>query len=244
MSGGIIAAASGMRAQMDALDTLANNLANLNTPGYKAQKSFFSVLNDSMQPSRTDPSDATAADRLIIARSALNLEDGTLMPTQRDMDLALVGDGFFTISTPRGTRFTRNGSFMINSKSQLSMADGSPVLGQKGPIVVRAGRLSVTEKGEVYLNGNRLDQLKIQTFDTPSLMVSEGNSLLAPPNMQATPKPGKAAVKQGVLEQSNANPIGSVVEIVGLMRRYEALQRTVSLTLNDIDSKSIERLGH
>ena len=244
MSGGIISAASGMRAQMDALDMLANNLSNLNTTGFKAQKSFFSVLNDSMMPSENDSQDATAADKLVIARGALNMSDGTLTTTQRDMDLALIGDGFFAISTPRGTRYTRNGSFVANKTSQLAMADGSPVLGQNGPIAVPSGKLSVTEKGEIYLDGNPIDQLKIQTFDTPSLMVSEGNSLLAPPNAQAAPKPGKAIVRQGALEQSNVNPVGSVVEMVSLMRRYEAIQKTVSLTLNNIDSKSIEKLGH
>jgi flagellar basal body rod protein FlgG len=228
---------------MDALDMLANNLSNLNTTGFKAQKSFFSVLNDSMQPSESDAPDTSAADRLVIARGALSMTDGTLMTTQRDMDLALIGDGFFVVSTPRGTRYTRNGNFAVNKKSQICMADGSPILGQNGPISVPAGKLSVTEKGEVYLDGKPIDQLKIQTFDVPALMVSEGNSLLAPPNAQAAPKPARAIVRQGALEQSNVNPVGSVVEMVGLMRRYEAIQKTVSLTLNNLDSKSIEKLG-
>lgn len=228
---------------MDALDLLANNLSNMNTAGFKEQKSFFSVLNESLQPASTDNNDTSAADRLVTARGALNITDGALLTTQRDLDLALSGDGFFAVSTPRGTRYTRNGSFIINNKSQLAMGDGSPVLGNKGPILVRAGKLNVTERGEVHLDGTLLDQLKIQSFDAASQMVAEGNSLLSPPNPQATPKPGTAKVRQGFLEQSNVNPVGAVVEMVGIMRRFEAIQKTVGLMFNNLDAKSIEKLG-
>ncbi len=242
MSGGVIAAASGMRAQMDALDLLANNLSNLNTAGFKEQKSFFSVLNESMELSKSDAQDASAADRLVVARGALKMTDGTPLATQRDLDLAISGDGFLTVLAPQGTRYTRNGNLMINKKSQLATADGYPVLGENGPILVRAGKLNITEQGDVFLDGVRLDRLKIRTFDTPSLMVSEGTSLFAPPNDQASPKVSNAVVRQGFLEQSNVNPVGAVVEMVGIMRRFEALQKTVGLMLNDLDAKSIEKL--
>ena len=243
MSGGTIAAASGMKAQMEALDILANNLANMNTVGFKEQKSFYTILNDSLGSNSANDVHPLFPERTIQTNAALNLGDGILQTTQRDLDIALMGNGFLEVSTPRGIRYTRNGSLSVNAKSQLATVDGLPVMGKEGPILIGPGILHITEQGDVYVNNVRAGSLKIVIPENAAILVKEGHSLLVPsdPKMQA--KPGNAVVKQGFLEQSNVNAVASVVEMVGIMRRFEAIQKTVNLLLNDVDAKSIEKLG-
>ena len=243
MNTGVQIAASGLKAQVEALDMLANNLANINTNGFKEQKAFFTYLDESAGSATIGDNDPGSM-RAVSVQGALNVRDGLMQPTQREYDIALVGDGFLAVETPQGVRYTRNGSLRLNEKSELVTSDGHPVLGAKGRITVTPpGRLVVNEQGGVYSDNKLLGQLKLVTFDGPAAMVQEGNSLLAPRNAQATPKKADVQVKQGYLEQSNVNAVGSIVEMIGIMRRYEAMQKSVGLLLNEVDSRSIERLG-
>ncbi len=228
---------------MEALDILANNLANINTSGFKEQKSFFTVLNDTMNSSPAQDAHPLFPERSIQTNAALNLRDGTLLATQRELDIALTGQGFLEVATPQGVRYTRNGSLSVNSRSQLATADGLPILGENGPILIGPGKLYISEQGEVFVKDIRLDRLKIVAPDNQALLAREGNSLLVPSDPGAKPKAGTAVVRQGFLEQSNVNAVASAIEMVGIMRRFEAIQKTVSLMLNDIDAKSIDRLG-
>jgi len=234
--------ASGLKAQVEALDMLANNLANVNTNGFKEQKAFFTYLDESAGTATVGDNDPGSM-RAVSVQGALNIKDGLLQPTQREFDIALVGNGFIAVETPQGERYTRNGSLRLNTKSELVTSGGYPVLGAKGRITVTPGRLVINEQGGVYSDNKLLGQLKLVTFDGPAAMVQEGNSLFAPQNSQATPKKAAVEVRQGYLEQSNVNAVGSMVEMVGIMRRYEAMQKSVGLLLNEVDSRSIERLG-
>ncbi len=243
MNSGIQAAASGMRAQVEALDILANNLANLNTIGFKEQKAFFTYLSDaaaSSQSAEDDPSGIHA----VSAQAALNVTDGNLQSTGRDFDIALMGEGYMAVQTPQGVRYTRNGSLQLNEKSELITSGGYPILDDNGQhITVGPGRLNITEKGLVDVDNKKIGKLKLVTFDTPALVIREGNSLVAPPANKPTPKPADIQVKQGFLEQSNVNTVASVVEMVGIMRRFEAISKSVNLMFNDLDTKAIEKLS-
>ena len=181
--------------------------------------------------------------RAVSAQGALNLGEGLLQPTQGEYDIALLGDGYLAVETPQGERYTRNGSLRLNNKSELVTTGGYPVLGAKGHIAVTPGRLVISEQGSVYSDNKLLGKLKLVTFDSSAPMLQEGNSLLAPQGSQATPKAADIQVRQGYLEQSNVNAVASMVEMVGIMRRYEAMQKSVGLILNELDSRSIERLG-
>ncbi len=227
---------------MDALDLLANNLANLNTSGFKEQKAFFTCLNESVAASR--PDEDPAAPRLVSVQGAPNLVDGTLEPTGRDYDVALVGQGYLTVQTPQGVRYTRNGSLRLNQNYELITSGGYPLLDDKGrKVTIGPGRLNITEKGVVYSDNRKIGQLKLVTFEEPEKVVREGNSLVAPPQEKPSPKPADVAVKQGFLEQSNVNAVASVVEMVGIMRSFEAISKSLNLMVNNIDAKSIEKLS-
>jgi len=242
VNSGIYTAVSGMRAQMDALDILSNNLANLNTAGYKEEKAFFTLLRQEMGSSDFEEINAAIDRQKVMVQSALNPSNGSLVLTNRDLDIALTGDGFLTVETPQGVRYTRNGSLILSSKSELTTAGGFPVLGEGGhSISLGPGKIRINDDGEVFLNDARVDRLKIVNFDNPSALVREGGSLLSSNGGQE--KPAEAKVKQGYLEQSNVNPVSAVISMVGILRQFEAIQKSVNLLMNDINQKSIERLG-
>lgn len=243
MNSGVQVAASGMRAQVEALDMLSHNLANLNTTGYKEQKAFYTCLDEASAASSTQDANPFAS-RTVSAQGALNLTDGSLQPTGRDFDIALIGDGYLTVETPQGIRYTRDGSLRLNGKSELVTAGGYPVLDFKARhITVGPGRLNITESGAVYSDDRNLGQLKLVRFEKPADLIREGNSLLLPSNPSSGVKPANVQVKQGFLEQSNVNAVASVVEMVGIMRHFEAISKSVNILVNDLDSKAIERLG-
>lgn len=228
---------------MNALDVLANNLANVNTTGFKEEKTFFRLLNQAMISSDADELEAAMNGPEILAGGALNPVDGPLLLTNRELDLALTGSGFFVVETPRGVRYTRSGSVLISNGSLLSTPDGFPVLGEGGHITVGPGKLTINEQGEIFVNGSRLDRLKIVTFDSPSMLLREGNSRLAPREGQKEIPATHVEVRQGYLEQSNVNAISSVVGMVTILRQFEAIQKSVNLLMNEMNVKAIERLS-
>ncbi len=239
MNGGIYTAYSGMRAQMEALDIAANNMANVNTAGFKEEKAFFTVLDDAINGSETAGNSS-----LVRARSAMAVGDGSLQLTHRDLDVALTGNGFLALDSPRGIRYTRNGQLNVNAKSTLCAAGGLPVVSESGkPIVLGPGQVVINENGDVYLNGTRVDRMKIVAFDDPAALVREGNSLLAASTKGVEAKPSQARVRQGYLEQSNVNSVGCIVGLVGILRQFEAIQKSIDVLMNNINAKAIDRLS-
>ena len=242
MHSGIYTAYSGLKAQMEALDVLASNLANVNTTGFKEQKAFFSALNLALDAPGATPLDSAINTHAVLTESALNLRDGSLVATHRDLDLALVGNGFLTVETPGGVRYTRNGNLVTDAKSVLCTADGNPVLGERGRIVLGPGKVDINQDGEILVAGTRVDRLKLASFDNPAVLLREGGSLLAPGSQPPKAAP-EVAVRQGYQEQSNVNPVLATVRMLEIMRHFEAIQKSVNLMYNEMDAKSIEKLG-
>jgi flagellar basal-body rod protein FlgF len=244
MNSGIYTGYSGLRAQSDALEIMANNLANLNTTGFKEEKAFFTYINQSLAASPNSGDLNTAINQSIQTCSALNAEAGSLNATNRDLDVAIAGNGFLAVQTPRGIRYTRNGSLDMNAQSVLTTADGYPVLGANGStITLGPGKIHIGEEGDVTLDGVHVDRLKIASFDDVSVLEKEGNSLFISKKGQEAEKNSDAKIKSGYLEQSNVNPVSSIVRMVDIMRHFEAIQKSINLVMNDINSKAIEKLG-
>ncbi|NWG13351.1 MAG: flagellar hook-basal body protein [Acidobacteria bacterium] len=243
MNSGLYTAYSGLRAQVTALDRLSNNLANLSTVGFKEGRSFFTLLNRTIDARDSTQLSSVINSQVTLAEGAVDEEDGSLLPTGRDLDLALSGNGYLTIDTPRGIRYTRNGRLILGKEGVLSTADGSPVLGENGPIRLGPGKILVNEQGGVYLEGRLVDRLKLAAFSDPSLLQREGKSLLFPAGEQIRAVAPRVQVHQGYLEQSNVNAVASVVGLVEILRHFEAIQKSVQLLMNDINAKAIEKLG-
>lgn len=242
MNSGLYTAYSGLKARSDALDILANNLANVNTTGFKEEKAFFSLLEQSRAALNEGGELGAAVNRSVLAHRALNHEAGALGFTGRDLDIAIAGNGFLAVQTPQGIRYTRNGNLQLNSQSVLTTSEGFPVLGVSGkPIALGPGKIHIAEDGSVSLDGAQVDSLKVVAFDDLSTLEKEGNSLFVA--RAGLEKASTAQLKSGYLEQSNVNAVSSIVQMVDVLRHFEAIQKSVNLLMNDINSKAIERLG-
>jgi flagellar basal-body rod protein FlgG len=132
----------------------------------------------------------------------------------------------------------------LNAKGMLCTNDDALVLGSKGkPISLGSGKISIGADGSVALNGAAVDKLKIVSFKDIRNLVREGNSLFMVPDGKDQEKPSSAAIKSGYLESSNVNPVSSMIRMMSVLRQFESIQKTVNLVLNDMDVKSIDKLG-
>jgi flagellar basal-body rod protein FlgG len=164
---GIYTAASGMRAQQWRLDSVGNNLANLNTDSYKREQASFKA-NPEMLLRRTGDDGVflnpfgSHDNAPIIGKLGTGVElnelyvdfsQGAFKETENDYDLALDGGGFFVVTTPYGERYTRNGGFQLGKEGFLETKEGYPVLGQNGPIRIQANNFKVDKEGHIWING-------------------------------------------------------------------------------------------
>jgi flagellar basal-body rod protein FlgG len=248
MSGAIYAAASGAQAQRLRLEVLANNLANLSTPGFKEDQPVFRVDEDA--PPATDangaPLDLGTGIRLvplIPVATRTDFRAGPLQPTGNALDVAIQGDGFFSVQTPAGIRYTRNGSFTLGPEGLLTTADGHPVLGDGGEITVEGGAVVIDANGGVHVDGQEVGRLRVVTFDDPGRLRKEGASLFAAEDAAAGPVDRELPdLRQGFLEMSNVEAVKSMTEMIEVLRGYEAYQK-IMRTLDESAGQVISGVG-
>ena len=238
MPGGYYVALSGMRTRLDQLDRLSADIANAGTAGYKTERSsnaeadrpqFGAMLQTAI--------DVTTGER------RLNTTAGAMAPTGRSLDAAIDGNGFFVVQNAAGaTRYTRNGHFMANTDGVLTTEEGAVVQGDSGPITVGTGQVSISEDGTVRTGAKVAGKLQVVTFDNPGLLVREGASLLRADNLPSSPAT-KVTIRSGALEQSNVSVVERIAELTDVSRTFEALQKSLSLQMNDLDGRAIDILG-
>lgn len=237
MSGGAYSALSGMRQRLEDLDRLASDLANVGTSGYKTERGATFAASR--------PSFASALDAAVDVTGGgtkLDLRPGTIGSTGRDLDAAIEGSGFFVVNTPAGERYTRNGSFVRRADGVLTIADGSPLVGDKGEMKVGKGAIAIGEDGTVKVGDVEAGKLKIVEFASDKdLQRESGARFRATPG--ATPTAATARVVGGSLEQANVSMVDRMAALSEITRGFEALQRGVSVLLNDIDGRAIAELG-
>jgi flagellar basal body rod protein FlgG len=238
MPGGQYIALSGMRLRLDQLDRLSIDLANSGTSGYKSERvgnesASRPAFNDALQSAI----DVTAGGR------KLDMTSGQVEPTGRDLDAAIEGDGFFTVSTPRGVRYTRNGHFSRDTEGYLSLPDGARLLNEDGePIQLGAGKVSIDDKGRVTTGGVVAGQLAVVKFPAPGKLLHDSGATVNPAGQ--TPEPAEeAVVRQGSLEQSNVAVVQRISEITDVSRAFEALQKSLGVMMNDVYGQAIQQLG-
>jgi flagellar basal body rod protein FlgG len=234
-----ISAASGMRSRMQSLDLLANNLANAETGGYKADREFYSVYT-SAEASADPQNNLTTLP--VVEKQWTDLSAGDLRPTWNPLDLAVDGDGMFAIQTTRGIRYTRNGNFRLSPAGTLTASDGSAVRSQSGKAITLDGSLPVEilPDGTVQQSGNAVAKLQIVSFDPGSLSKEGSNYFIAAQNAAQTP--GTGQVLQGKLEQSNVGAAESAVRLIGITRQFEMLQKAAGIG-NDLSKQAIEQVA-
>jgi flagellar basal body rod protein FlgG len=239
-----ISAASGMRARLESLDVLANNLANATTVGYKSDREFYSLYAsaDAAADAMQIPE---GADSLPVIESHwTDLSQGVLRVTGNALDLAIDGTGFFTVKAPRGNLFTRNGSFQLSPDGTLVTAEGYAVLASDGRPVQSGSNspFEITPDGAVNQGGKLLAQIRPVAFSSRSALNKQGSNYFTQtdPSAKATPTSGK--VQQGRLEDSNAGAAEGAIRLVGVMRQFEMLERAAKIGA-EMDRQAIEQVA-
>jgi flagellar basal-body rod protein FlgF len=209
-----------MDTQMVAQEVSARNIANIVTPGFKRNIALVESMNNGSGGSSVSTPTVTSV--------GLDLSQGPLQPTGNDMDLGLQGEGFFSIETPDGTLYTRNGTFRLNENGVLVTQDGNPVLGESGQIQIPAGttKLTVGSDGQLHTDSTTIGKLKIVAFDKPGMLQQAGNSNYV--GDAASPKQAADySVHQGCLEASNVDPMTELVQMMAAFRDYQACARSL-----------------
>ena len=216
----LITAASGMKARMESLDMLANNMANSGTNGFKADREFYSVFKQELP---------------LIEKRWTDFSQGSVQPTGNPLDLALDGKGFFALNSPAGVVYSRNGSFQVSGSNQLATVEGYTLRNTRNngqPIPVDPLRpIEIDRTGVVKQNGQELGQIEISGFGNATEALGKlGASYFAQldPAKPAGAVP-EAIVRQGAVEQSNVPVTDAAVRLVSVMRQFEMLQRAMSV---------------
>jgi flagellar basal-body rod protein FlgF len=225
-----------MSAKVTRQEFLADNLANVTTPGFKTQRAFLSVLKTKIGRA------GAAADSEQVVSSYTDFSQGPIEPTHSKLDLAIDGDGFFVIDTPEGEKYTRCGNFTLTAEGFLATQAGHPVMGSGGPIPIIGQEVTVTPEGTVMVDNEEIGALRIVTFPNPQDLVRNGNKYAAVAGMAREADMNQTRIIQGGLERSNVSPIDEMVEMITIQRGFEADQK--SINLQDQSTKQlIERAG-
>jgi flagellar basal-body rod protein FlgF/flagellar basal-body rod protein FlgG len=241
MDSGFYAACTALMARSQALDLVANNLANSSTSGYRAQHNLFRSILATASGLPVSSLNQAVNDYGILGGSQIDLSQGSLEHTGNTLDFALQGPGFFVVQTVTGRFFTRNGSFHVSPQGQLVTADGDPVMGENGVIRIVGGPVSVSPDGTISVNGALAGKLKLVEFPAGTPLESVGKTYYSAPQ-QSEVAAKRTDVQQGMIESSNVNPVASAVDLVAVQRYAELMQRALSMFHTEFNRIAAEDL--
>lgn len=249
---------AGAISQERALEAIANNLANVNTVGFKGDAVTFTLQEPEPYKNYPDPLPPANFKEDIesvfplhgndisyvgIAAMERDFSQGSAIQTRNPYDFMLEGEGFFRIQTAQGLRYQRAGDFTVSAEGVLVTKAGDPVQGDKGAIVVRGTDFSVNAQGEVYQDGQMIDRLKIVSFSNPKELERVGNNYYHFGGREEDiAMPTRTRIQQGSLEASNVNAIKNLTSMIIAHRSYEAYQKAVS-NYDQMMEKSSNAIG-
>lgn len=237
----------------DQMDTIANNLANASTVGYKAdQPAFKEVFSNTMGVAKESDQEEFADDDHLspytgvgtffveTATTGENLAPGPLETTNNPFDFAITTrHGFFSVQTPQGERFTRGGSFHLSPGGQLVNQDGDVVNGKQGPITIKGDHVELGQDGSIRVDGRRVGGLKLVTFPFPHRLEKMGGSMFAPADAENAPRIAEnVKLAQGMLEGSNVNTVREMVRMIEANRAYSTMQKALT-SADEMNQKAI-----
>ena len=218
MNSGMYAALSGSMASIQRMESLTNNLANLNTSGYKKDRIIFETVLAAVDPATTSTAVLDKTPVQSGVRFATDYSSGTVRQTGATLDFALDGDGYFAVNTPQGTAYTRQGNFHLDTGGKLLTSQGDEVLGNGKPITISGSKVVVGSKGEIMVDGVQAGTLDVVDFPKPYAMDKVGGTLFTP-QAGVTPQPATTtSVRQGSLEGSNVNPVLEMANLIETSR--------------------------
>jgi flagellar basal-body rod protein FlgF len=241
MDSGFYAACAALMARSQALDLVANNLANTSTPGFRGQHNIFRSFLATASGHQGSGLNKAVNDFGISGGSQMDLTEGNLEHTGNDLDFGVQGPGFFQIQTANGPVYTRNGNFQVSTQGQLMTAQGDPVMGEQGVIRILGGPVTVSADGTISVKGAVAGKIKLVEFPPGTAMESVGKTYYSAPKNTGTPAKQSTMV-QGSLESSNVNPVAGAVELVAVQRYAEMMQRALSMFHTEFNRIATEDL--
>lgn len=224
------------------MDVVANNIANINTTGFKSEQLLF---EEYLMPVARDRDFVAPDQPLSYTDDWTTIHDmsvGALVDTGNPLDVALQGEGFLTVQTPAGDRYTKSGSLAIDASGILVDLSGNPVLGDGGPIQFTAGEtdISIGQDGSVSSSAGLKGKLQLVEFTDPQAATRQGANLWA----GGDPQPATATrVLQGMIEKSNVNGVGEMTEMIRVQRAYESAASLLSKQ-DEQRRTAIQKLGN
>lgn len=236
MNAAMYKALSGALVQTRRLELVAQDLANINTAGYKGERLVFrEVLEAPPEPHER------IGGQVVVTEQRTDFSTGGIRSTGNPLDLALTGEGFFAVQTAAGVRYTRQGAFSLSATNTIVTPAGEALLGESGPIRVDGRKVDITADGAVLVDGEEVDRLKLVQAEDPRRLVREGQTFFRAEDadVQAVQD---VQVVQGSLEEANVNPIEAMVALIDLQRQFEAYERAMR-TMDSVTEKVVDQVG-
>jgi len=219
--------------QEQRLNQVSNNLANVDTPGFKKETVTFDEMLYQANRFRQRVGKGLQINTIH--------QQGVVQKTDAPLDLAISGDGFFQVQTPAGVRYTRAGNFQRNNEGLLVTANGYPVLGEAGPVTLAGTKVDVASDGRLYVDGVQVNRLSVVTAD-PKALKKEGENLFRLADGAAAEASPNSQLLQGHLEKSNVNTVTEMTEMIDLYRSYEGQQKMIR-AVDDLDDLAVRKVG-
>lgn len=262
---------SGAIAQQRNVETIANNIANINTPGFKKDKltfkEYMTVLDKGLQDIDLPRKEWTPEDfyrsygaensQVQIDGSFTIMDQGQLTPTNRPLDVGLQGKGLIEVLTNSGIRYTRRGTLSLNQQGNLVTDRGDLVLNdipipenanEKVDPITRAikipnGKISITRTGDIFTGETKVGKITIREFNDPHALKKEGGNYFINNDFNNIKKaPPTTSINQGFLEESNVNAISEMTELIKANRNFESIQRAIK-AYDNIAGKSVNEIA-
>jgi flagellar basal-body rod protein FlgF len=249
MSDAVYQATAGALIQQYRLDILSNNLANVNTVGFKEDRAYFRLLETEPMALPGEDGDAMPTMEPVLSGDPsleyyVNFSQGPLRQTGNPLDLAIEGDGFFNVQSPEGVKYTRKGNFVLGENGLLTTSDGYPVLGQSGNIQLEeGGTVTIDQEGNIQVDGDTVDSILVTRFPDSQNLQKVGESFFMALDNGASAIPSeKFAMMQGYVELANVEPVRGMVDMIDTLRTFEAYQKILE-TLDEVDSQVVGDVG-
>jgi len=234
----------GLIARQYELDLIANNLANVNTSGYRGTKPFIHAFNDALDQDFLNPLNGMINHQSVLNGQFMSQKQGGLKHTTGALDVALEGSGFFKLETPFGTRYTRRGHFQQDDNGFLTTEQGYFVLDNRGQrITLDAQRVEIGADGSISQGGTQKGQLAVVDLPNPENLIPEEDVLIASQDPNQAEQPSQARVAQGYLETSNVNVAKEMVAMIQAQRAFDMNNRVIKTINTDIMQKMISTYG-
>ncbi len=239
------------------METISNNIANVNTTGFRRDIPIFASKLTMLAKANSlgGAEDPTGGKSLLPIPSYPVLDElvtdftqGTTQITNNPLDIAIHGKGFFQINTPNGVRYSRNGSFRLSSEGKIVTQSGYEVLGEGGAITVPPGIITIDDEGRISVRGDgggppvQVDILTLVNVENTTKMRKVGDNLFELVGGEKATPFMQGRLHQGFLEGSNVDPITEMIAMISAMRNYEAVQKAIQGS-DDISLKNVNQVG-